>query len=291
MQRGTVAMLDLLGYKGLYRSASAPAVLKALSTVEAATHDCLACLRDARDPPAVTADLPNVKVAFFSDTLVITSAESEQLAATNPSLALALSLHWAVALAKYAMMCAALITPSMAYRGCISVGEFLTSDSGRFYLGPAVDDAASHMNVAQGAFVWCTPSSVETVWRCHATELGFVEQLQEYAIPLKRGDRISSFAITPTTRVAVPVYRQPTQWRWRQVSVLITDPNQPDGLHRFGPSDLRNRLLSAFSRASTTPVPPDVIDKLAQTQAHFDAIEMWLKMSEDFWRDREIQTW
>ena len=52
---------------------------------------------------------------------------------------------------------AALATKPVAYRGAVSVGYFAIEDN--FILGPAVDEAAGLMEVADAAVVWLTPSA------------------------------------------------------------------------------------------------------------------------------------
>jgi hypothetical protein len=47
--------------------------------------------------------------------------------------------------------------PPLVLRGCISYGEHMSE--GNFIAGPAVDDAAEYMNVAEGAFIWLHPSA------------------------------------------------------------------------------------------------------------------------------------
>jgi hypothetical protein len=45
----------------------------------------------------------------------------------------------------------------LVLRGCISFGEHLSE--GNFIAGPAVDEAAEYMNMAEGAFIWLLPSA------------------------------------------------------------------------------------------------------------------------------------
>jgi hypothetical protein len=53
--------------------------------------------------------------------------------------------------------------PSLVLRGCITYGKYEhdTTRTGSFIVGPAVDDAAEKMEVSQGAFVWLHPEAAE----------------------------------------------------------------------------------------------------------------------------------
>jgi hypothetical protein len=47
--------------------------------------------------------------------------------------------------------------PCLVLRGCISFGPHICD--GNFIIGPAVDEAAEYMNIAEGAFVWLLPNA------------------------------------------------------------------------------------------------------------------------------------
>jgi hypothetical protein len=85
--------------------------------------------------------------------------------------------------------------PVFAYRGCISFGEFQMQES--FLVGPAVDEAAECMNLAQGAFVWLTSSARRLPgWDSlveESTSFFFVRN----RVPLKGGDEYETWAIAP----------------------------------------------------------------------------------------------
>jgi hypothetical protein len=53
--------------------------------------------------------------------------------------------------------------PSLVLRGCITYGgyEHNTTETGSFIVGPAVDDAAEKVEISQGAFVWLHPEAAE----------------------------------------------------------------------------------------------------------------------------------
>jgi hypothetical protein len=53
--------------------------------------------------------------------------------------------------------------PGLVLRGCITFGyyEHNTTETGSFIVGPAVDDAAEKVEISQGAFVWLHPEAAE----------------------------------------------------------------------------------------------------------------------------------
>lgn len=65
--------------------------------------------------------------------------------------------------------------PALVLRGCITYGEHISS--GNFIVGPAVDDAAAGMDIAQGAFVWLHPTAADKYRRCITTTQATVEKL------------------------------------------------------------------------------------------------------------------
>lgn len=95
----------------------------------------------------------------------------------------------AVMWAGHIMRLAALSPPALAYRGCISVGEFEVDDT--FIVGSAVDDAAEHMEKAQAAIVWLTPHAADVVTSVDMQGM----PLLEYDVPLKGGDRFRTTVV------------------------------------------------------------------------------------------------
>jgi hypothetical protein len=88
--------------------------------------------------------------------------------------------------------------PSLAYRGCISFGDFEVRD--RFLVGPAVDEAAAANNLAQGAFVWLLPSAREVFGlyaEPSAAHPDYVRTYSPFEVPLKGGETYDTFAVSP----------------------------------------------------------------------------------------------
>lgn len=105
----------------------------------------------------------------------------------------------------------AVLLPGLAYRGCISVGEFAIDDT--FILGPAIDEAA------EGALVWFTDStseaqrwSDERVAELMKQQFNVTEDYARhvlthvdsgyvrYSVPMTEGPPRDTFAIHPFER-------------------------------------------------------------------------------------------
>ena len=96
------------------------------------------------------------------------------------------------------MAMAARTVPALAYRGCISVGQFEISD--RFVLGPAVDEAATYLDAAQAAIVWMAPTANDLFGKSEyrkPTSDDYRRSYVAYDVPLKGGDRYNTFAVSP----------------------------------------------------------------------------------------------
>ena len=84
----------------------------------------------------------------------------------------------------------------LSFRGVVTCGRFAIDD--RFLLGPAVDEAANLLDLADGPFVWLAPTA-------YRSEHGFVDSEKApwkkiavlYDVPLKGGQRLQVRAVNP----------------------------------------------------------------------------------------------
>jgi hypothetical protein len=65
--------------------------------------------------------------------------------------------------------------PTLILRGCITYGEHI--NEGNFIVGPAVDDAFEGMDIGQGAFVWLHPTAADKYQQCIKTTEATVKKL------------------------------------------------------------------------------------------------------------------
>ena len=91
-------------------------------------------------------------------------------------------------------LCAAAATAAdarvpLAYRGCIAAGELAVS--GSFFVGEAIDEAATWHEKADAAITWVTPSA-----RASAS-LDPSIYLMEWPVPLKSGGAVRCLTVNP----------------------------------------------------------------------------------------------
>ncbi len=182
MKTGAVVMIDALGFKGIWsRVADPQAVMEKLQALKDAV--------EKRTQPEIGVELTGV--TFLSDTIVI------GISMFGPSIANVqeMSAILVAGMRTSAVMTVALETkPILVYRGCISFGQF--EMNGPFLLGPAVDEAASYMGLAEGAFVWLTPSALKM---CIGVGNGNIAPYPfiPYQVPLKGGSVYETWVVAP----------------------------------------------------------------------------------------------
>jgi hypothetical protein len=183
MNRGAVAVIDALGFKGIWGNAAKPslAVLGTLKAIgEAAKADVTKTklLLDRRRLPdelAMMLKEPDLKAVQLSDTIVIAAGRRPRARKPWKRHAEAWKEKWDFSVEDFEsavdgylrllvarcvcsiLRTAALCDPPLIYRGTITVGRFAIDEN--FLLGPAVDDAAELMDLADGPFVWLAPSA------------------------------------------------------------------------------------------------------------------------------------
>jgi hypothetical protein len=157
---------------------------------------------------------PDVSVVQLSDTLVVAAGRQQRLRAIWKRHAAelkkqgydALQLDRAVDGYLRFLVCrcvcrvlrvAALCNPGVVYRGVVTSGRFTIQKN--LLLGPAVDEAANLMDLADGPFVWLAPTA-RRLGHFLVEESGEWSRLTvDYRIPLKGGQRLPTLALNPFT--------------------------------------------------------------------------------------------
>jgi hypothetical protein len=86
------------------------------------------------------------------------------------------------------------IKPALAYRGCMSFGDFYIEEP--FMLGPAIDEATTHYELADGALVWLLPSAFDLLKR-NKVKIDSDCFLAEHAVPMKGGAQYHTAIVSP----------------------------------------------------------------------------------------------
>lgn len=157
MREGAFALIDCLGFKGIWKRTDPILLLQKLSRIEQTVHDEIGSPFEGIPFKKLSFGPIKLNVRLLSDTVAI-SLQYEERAGETPE-------KWQTNFL-VGLICQAVVQvldlflkgePHLVLRGCISYGEHLSE--GNFIAGPAVDEAAEHMNIAEGAFVWLLPSA------------------------------------------------------------------------------------------------------------------------------------
>jgi hypothetical protein len=184
MDEGAFALLDCLGFKGIWSrpsSHSSPEqIIGFLEQTEA----------HAQVLPAVQLHALGKQVEFFfafvSDTVAIGARLRDSKPHTDHQRGFLVSAVGQACrdIALRFVDCA----PPLLMRGSIAYGEYLLRKN--FFVGPAVDEAASFFETAQGAFIWGTPEAA----RVHRTYmLEFIPQFAQQVVASPIDNQVDLF--------------------------------------------------------------------------------------------------
>lgn len=226
MCNGHVAILDVLGWKGIWRRSDVAQILHAVQRIheiataidrqasswfqpptEVSLAQVLATWRPAVEAHGAdalaefdraTEDLQrrlpaegmvSTETVFLSDTLVIGSWTPTVWGDAVASHVLPVRrLYLCSAIARTLRDCAIGSVP-LIFRGTIASGDFLIDQN--LILGQAVDDAAELMDEADAAIVWFAPPGFS-----EPTDRQ-VEHYLDYEVPLHRGGTVKAQAVNP----------------------------------------------------------------------------------------------
>jgi hypothetical protein len=182
MKTGAVALIDALGFRGIWERHVPDDVLAELNTMKDWLETRVKaqfCLQ-----PWIQCE-----AAFLSDTIAISMALDES--AENRD---ALSVLYLAEVISWVLDRALRSSISLAYRGAIAVGSYEVSS--HVLIGPAIDDAAYAHELAQGAVVWLSPGARDQVSQW-LTDHPQNARLVMFDVPLKGGDTFSTYTVSP----------------------------------------------------------------------------------------------
>jgi hypothetical protein len=177
LEDGAVAILDALGFKGIWKTPHPSWIVESLSKARNAAR--------RRAKFENTFGSQRMNVATFSDTIVITTQPEEP--SGRPLFALT---HAA------AGVCASKGRVPLAFRGCITVGKVLVSED--VFIGDAMDEAAQWYEAANASLVWLTPAAAAKHGIVSETDL----EVMPWEVPLKGGVTLETLVVNPFSVVA-----------------------------------------------------------------------------------------
>lgn len=170
LENGAVAILDALGFKGIWNEPHPARVVDALAS--------------ARDAARRSVKFHNyfgsgkMHVAAFSDTIIVTVQDT-----SGRSL---LGITHAVA-----SVCAAKGPVPIAFRGCIAAGKLLVSED--VFIGGAMDEGAAWYERADASLTWFTPTAVEALGTLQESDIDVLQ----WSVPLKGGGALDTLVVNP----------------------------------------------------------------------------------------------
>lgn len=193
MKSGAVAVMDVLGFKGIWQRYDARGVLRAMRDLEkmvSAAGRLTNQLEGDVWPPDIR---PTYRFRFMSDTLFVGCWLQTRLAATE-------RISTAAALFLLCRLTSRLLATATAagwpLRGCVTAGQLDVLRN--FVIGPAVDEAAGLANRANGAFVWLSTTSVP-LYRVVDPEFSRspTHVVYPYDVPIKGTSSIRTAVVNP----------------------------------------------------------------------------------------------
>jgi hypothetical protein len=158
MQEGAFALIDCLGWKGIWKRTKDPN--SAIKKLVRAEKDAKKAVSDfqrlfKRHNVELKTD-----ITMLSDTIAISCPYIDQGEAREiEEFFKGFSVQLVVLVAAKFLQLLIYDQPYIMLRGCIVYGEHIIENN--FIVGPAVDQAAVSYEIADGAFVWLHPNTFE----------------------------------------------------------------------------------------------------------------------------------
>ncbi|MBI5531501.1 MAG: hypothetical protein HY898_02220 [Deltaproteobacteria bacterium] len=188
MRTGALAMIDTLGFKGIWHRASPEEVLSKLHQIRKISQDGSQEMHELLCPVLGLNKDHEVRGCCVSDTVVI-GVRPRDGRTTESEIATAIAA--AGVLVHHVMWFGHIVPPVWTYRGCITTGAFEIEDN--FFVGPAVDEVAELADAADGPFVCLSPRA-DAIFRNAGTPYTY-QALVEYRVPMKAGACISTHCV------------------------------------------------------------------------------------------------
>lgn len=212
MQEGAFALIDCLGFKGIWNRDNPQLIIDKLLKIEEIVTEQLNSTEDLYSAfeYAVLIDKSSMKpfVGFLSDTVVISLEYVENSEETEPKIQKAHLIDVLCIILTKVIDLFVEDQPHLTMRGCITYGKYLCEKN--FIVGPAVDFAAEYMDIAEGAFVWLHKSA-ESVYEPFYLEQKslaegkekaiagyfFNHQVFQYEMPIKNAGFLECYVLNP----------------------------------------------------------------------------------------------
>ena len=188
MKEGAVAMIDALGFRGIWGRCVPEEVIANMSSLKMQLESDL---REISAQPIMQFD-----ATFLSDTIVIGLSLPDTLSNRD-----ALSVTFVTDILTRILAWSARSSTPLAYRGVVAYGEYEIQP--HFIVGKAIDEAASYYELAQAAVVWLLPQTRDIVAN-QLRGLPSNTHLIRFKVPLKAGEAFESYTVSPILQARDP---------------------------------------------------------------------------------------
>jgi hypothetical protein len=207
-------MFDALGFKGIWTRKEVrdepEKVIAKLKELQSHAHRTRDLIRKELPDIEREAGLRiEVETIFLSDTVVIGAWADLVSGASVTTEQRDLGAIVAVSRLTSSVLAHGALKPApLAYRGCITFGDFALEE--RFIVGPAVDAAAEAIDAADAALVWLAPSAQHVVHEAiRVTQVDVADLLITHQVPLKGGGSYRTWVVSPFDSLDSPTDREP----------------------------------------------------------------------------------
>lgn len=191
-QPSAVALLDVLGFKGIERHGPPALIADALSTTRQTMKEIAGLIPTYHVP-----DDPGERIqsctAWFSDTIYLAAQFPIGMPVDNHGARFLIDCVSTVVSA--AIKEAATEPFQLVFRGVVTFGGALM-EKDNILFGPAIVEASKLHENADGPFVWLTPKAAQLAGELESQ--AHLPSLTPYEVPMKNGECVSTLTVDPT---------------------------------------------------------------------------------------------
>jgi hypothetical protein len=155
----------------------------------------------------VAGGVPTLRAIPFSDMFLISAVVPSS--ARNHAGTFAGTAGLVACIISYIVRETALQQVPLTFRGAIATGKCMIDPDNRTFIGPAVDEAATLMEKANGAFVLLTENAAELVENAEKSDYPrwrhdelWPDLFVDYEVPMKDGTRFSTKVANPFVHIS-----------------------------------------------------------------------------------------
>lgn len=275
MQEGAFVLIDCLGFKGIWKRTDPDLLLQKFSKLGPSIQERLGHLEILFSVSGT--DRLRIHNRLLSDTVAISFQFETREGAEYTDSDRGLLVFCACLITPLVMYWFLEEEPPLVFRGCITYGKHFIENN--FIAGPAIDEAAEYMNLAEGAFVWLHPNAA-TLYRECMVDLSNDTRLSEEAIRERIKEREETLYSNVLMRRIVELYGRGAIVDFFKL-VMITMTNAPLVIDSYrmpikNGGYLECSVVNPLISAKSVEVMKSMIEKYSDYISG-DKLDIWLK--------------